>query len=650
MKVVINILSALSIIASIVQGVIADNDFPYKTIYKNIEKKEVKNVANENEDNFYMIFVNNTINSDGNHSKRSDIDQLINEMAIEINDIIIENKDTYEDTSKLEEFEQKNTALEKRSNLDKRNEEESPKLAYPISTVKDKTIIYSYLSKAVVDKLEGLPYVMACVPDVKLTLASIPVNDTLINNSRQIKKETKWKGVNIKEKADTHLSMISQGKYDDQLIGEYDQNYYYPSSAGKDVDVFILDNGFNFRHSEFSNKDERTTKCIFKVENAKIVESDDDEFCENSKNYHGEKISDIVGGLIHGLAPKVNIYGVAMEEKENEEDSIDQNRDPTEYSEAATTLLSYFIAAMQQIRDKYFRPNKAIFNFSYGIALSYFKEEDKYIIDYWEELINEMAEEGAIFVAAAGNEGIQVDQDDKPFFYPCSYENVICVGGVDNYGKNPMYKLEKEINAISRQLMIEFDNELYAQGSALYAQYMILKSELAQKFVNKTIDTSFYEAASFSNYGKKVDIYAPAFVNIEYQDQFGEDIADYDVGASYSSPIVVGVAATVMSENPKKKFNTKSMLKQLSKIGEKNVLGGILDGNPNILINNGKHVVYSQNGVYNGCGIRSGNRKCSKGLHCSKDGYCLAKTKGKIEILSSDEETSSEEEVATPVV
>ncbi|ORX54907.1 hypothetical protein BCR36DRAFT_282925, partial [Piromyces finnis] len=228
---------------------------------------------------------------------------------------------------------------------------------------------------------------------------------------------------------------------------------------------------------------------------------------------------------------------------------------------------------------------------------------------------------------------IQVDRDNKPFFYPCSYENVICVGAVDNYGKNKLHKLEIEITEITNQLRVEFNDELYMKGSQLYNNYMTLKSELPKIFLNKTMDSSNYEVAYFSNYGKKVNIHAPAYVTVSYQDKLGDDYNEIDVGTSYSSSIVVGVAATIMSKHPDKKFDSKSMLKYLNKIGEKNIINGILEGNPNIFINNGKHIVYSQDDNYYGCGPRSGYQKCLNNLFFNKDEYYLPNKQKNIKVI-----------------
>jgi len=47
-----------------------------------------------------------------------------------------------------------------------------------------------------------------------------------------------------------------------------------------------------------------------------------------------------------------------------------------------------------------------------------------------------------------------------------------------------------------------------------------------------------------------VDISAPGFVKVHYQYESREDEIEKVEGTSFSSPIVTGVAATIMSEFP----------------------------------------------------------------------------------------------------
>jgi len=67
-----------------------------------------------------------------------------------------------------------------------------------------------------------------------------------------------------------------------------------------------------------------------------------------------------------------------------------------------------------------------------------------------------------------------------------------------------------------------------------------------------------------------------------------------DRGTSYSSPIVAGVVATILSDHPKISFNTHSMITYLTEHGQKGIIDDIPEG-PNVFINNGKQSVYLKN-------------------------------------------------------
>ncbi|ORX38123.1 hypothetical protein BCR36DRAFT_442705 [Piromyces finnis] len=45
--------------------------------------------------------------------------------------------------------------------------------------------------------------------------------------------ETQWNNISIKKNTDLHLSLISQGMFNEKLINKYDTNYYYPESSGE---------------------------------------------------------------------------------------------------------------------------------------------------------------------------------------------------------------------------------------------------------------------------------------------------------------------------------------------------------------------------------------------------------------------------------
>ena len=147
------------------------------------------------------------------------------------------------------------------------------------------------------------------------------------------------------EESQYHLSLLSQDA-SDAADDEYDDNYYYPSTAGKDVDIYLFEGGYNFNHMEFrSTKEDRSIKCI----NASVdgVELVDDTECKKSNNdyydFHGEFVSTVAGGRKHGVARKANIYGTLIE----------------------NTSIPFINSALIYIKENLLRPNKSIFNFSF---------------------------------------------------------------------------------------------------------------------------------------------------------------------------------------------------------------------------------------------------------------------------------------------
>ncbi|ORY74946.1 subtilisin-like protein [Neocallimastix californiae] len=529
-------------------------------------EKNVDDVNSEDlSDNYYLIFVNNTSDEistpsdqDQERQERQDSNDFIHSMVSEIHNLIIGNKNTYKDPSKLKEMDE-NTQMSKNRKKDGEvkyllNYDDYSNYVYPISTVNERTVLYAYLSSDLVDTVKSLPNIIDCVPNRRFKFDSHYTESDIL-------QETGWNKLKVRENADLHLSILSQGKYSEDLIGQYDTNYYYPGAAGQDIDVFIFDTGFNFRHQEFSNSDERTSKCAFGIQKGKIVSSSSSTVCntadlEKYNNvHHGEMVADVVGGKQHGVARKANLYGIIPE--------------GLDYQDEANV-----IAGLQYIKDHLLRPNKAVFNFSFGEY--YDINNDSIVITHWQSLINEITKMGAVFVTSAGNNGTPVIDKGKGIIkYPCAFDSMICVGGIDN-----------------------------SSGGS------------------KNMHSYYYYRANASNYGHGVDLYAPAYVNIAYRDSYGRDREGFVGGTSFSSPIVAGVVATIMSDNRDIKFNTNTMIDYLSKIGERNAVKGLLGDGPNILVNNGKHTVYSLNGKYYGCGIYSGRKKCASSQCCSANGNC----------------------------
>ena len=102
-----------------------------------------------------------------------------------------------------------------------------------------------------------------------------------------------------------------------------------------------------------------------------------------------------------------------------------------------------------------------------------------------------------------------------------------------------------------------------------------------------------------------------------------KDVEEVVDGTSFSSPIVAGIAATVMSEFPYYNFTTKKMREHLTKIGVRNIIKGIDKNHPNVFVNNGKHINYRQSDKYNTCGVNKDICSKNEGLECFKHGCCL---------------------------
>jgi len=569
-------------------------------------KPKNKNVSyNEGSDKFYMIFVDNEIKTEHGKAKREDKEEFLDFLVSEINNLIIENKDTYEDQSKLEEIE--GISLKKRNENQKEEEEEekSNKFAYVLSSLEKESIIYSYLSEDVLSLVRKLPNVKSCIPDF-----DIKIDNSSVNIFKDLKSI--WDKPCVRGDTYNYLSLISQGEFND-TDESYDTNYYFPRSAGQGINVFVFDNGFNFRHYEFSNREEREVKCIIYIDKGSVdFRFYEPERCWNgSSDFHGSKTADIIGGLNHGVASKANIYGVELKYDNN--GYIPFSTYLFAYSNVQT---NYFNDEEENVKKYYY---KSVVNLSHTIT----KFDSSECIDpicigkfhnkceiynenicknYLHDIIKDMSEKGVVFVASAGNQNKLVDD----YYYPCSFDEVICVGAIDN----------NNMNDIGYSLMNnEITNEEYNNEILLHAD-------------NKCMYPRNYRRAYYSNYGEQVNIYAPGTVKVLYDNEFtmtgNSDYYSCVDGTSFAAPIVSGVVATIMSEKPNLKFTSKRMLNYLKDKGIKGIIKDIPVG-PNVFINNGKKTKYNYSTQYQNCGKRVENKICSydSEFYCMTQGCCL---------------------------
>jgi len=217
------------------------------------------------------------------------------------------------------------------------------------------------------------------------------------------------------------------------------------------------------------------------------------------------------------------------------------------------------LVAMEYIK-KNGQPHKTLINFSFGLLPYSQVIQDK---------LNEMTKKGFIFILAAGNRGVNVCTTTEDF---ATYDGFITVGAVDinKYNKiNP--------------------NEL--------TSYIIKRSY-------------------YSDYGDCLDIFAPGTIQIKNFDN-GEFI--YGIGTSFSSPLVAGVAATLISDRPEIQFNSHQMKQTLIDLSLKDVIEDLKDNTPNRLLNNGKQITYS----LPRCDQSSNNHYCGENGCCSVYGFCV---------------------------
>ncbi|ORX33540.1 subtilisin-like protein [Piromyces finnis] len=381
-------------------------NIPYTRGEKVLSNKDT--IINAKKDQYYLIYFNNTydefkIFSNLKNRKRQESYNNVLSFVDKIHNLIAENKHTYENPKILDKIEEK-SKLKKRSN----NSQQffnygNSELIYPISSVGNRVVFYSFLSYDLYKKVKTLNNVIECTTNKY----SVSINSYY--NKEDILKETKWNKLSVRENADLHLSLISQGIYNTNIINKYDNNYYYPSSAGKDVDIVIMDSSFNFDYSEFENTNDRIAKCVAHIEDGKPVIGK----CGSCDYYHGEQVADTAGGLKHGVANLANIYGIAISSNENGE-----------------YLQSDILSALQFIYEKLIRPNKTVVNISSG---NWQYEKDNFFIQY-QEIVDKITKKGGIVVTSAGNDREEINPEINDLYYiPCSFNNTICVGSTISY-------------------------------------------------------------------------------------------------------------------------------------------------------------------------------------------------------------------------
>ncbi|ORX83269.1 hypothetical protein BCR32DRAFT_308435 [Anaeromyces robustus] len=258
-------------------------------------------------------------------------------------------------------------------------------LDYPIGSFKEKTILLAFLSSKLVKVVKSLSYVIDCDVDMKFEPAAY-------YNKNEILEETKWDNVIVRNDAKFHLSLIFQGKFDPNLVSQYDTNFYYPSSAGKDIDIYILDESLNIENQdEFPKTNERIVENKFNIIRSRAVYGGYNPEYGIPKKSHGATVAMVAGGLTTGVANKANIHGIHLDDY-------------------ATSNL--FSVLLNLINDPLFKPNKSVFNMSFG-GYNPINYRTKPSVQLFQEIVNYLSNEGSIFVAAAGNDKTPEKNQDE---------------------------------------------------------------------------------------------------------------------------------------------------------------------------------------------------------------------------------------------
>ncbi|ORX64926.1 subtilisin-like protein, partial [Anaeromyces robustus] len=215
----------------------------------------------------------------------------------------------------------------------------------------------------------------------------------------------------------------------------YDENFYYPSSAGQGVDIYLLDMGINTNYDDY---DTYKGQSYERDEKRKCYADNDD------NPYHGILTSSIAGGKIFGVAKKANIHMIAID-----------------FSQSSILKgLDYILNNGKK--------HKTVISLSAGGG-SYYDHsiEDK---------INDLLNEGFIFLVPAGNSDKNVCATKYGYKFNefTGYNKLIKVGAVDSEIKN---------NEIVRSAYSNFGKciDIFAPGDVIDISAMRSDSDILRR-------------------------------------------------------------------------------------------------------------------------------------------------------------------------
>ena len=400
-------------------------------------------------------------------------------------------------------------------------------------------VVSAYLSDETAEIVKNLP-------NVEIFEKSCTSTENKVEsyfNKQDILDETHWRGIEVQENdfdfdlKFTHLSLLSQGKFYGNSTTTYDNNFYYPSSAGKGIDIYAIEKGINIYKSkeDFDTYNgERSITCDIIIDEKEYKHVKSIKNCEDRSNNHGTVVAIAAVGKLHGVAKKANYHLIKASTYDTDDDLL----------------------ALKYIQNNAI-PGKSIINISHGCYDCYRKTV--------EVQISNMIKDGFIIFVAAGNDKRYACEN----FHFNSYPGIISIGAINND-----------------------DVAVYGDMELMYEN-------------------------TYSNYGECVDFFAPGTVRVIDPITKNEKFMDH--GTSFASPIVAGLAATIMSDDFNTKYIYENIKQKLNDLSIKNVISNLNEDTPNRLVNNGKLSVLQPPR----CDDPSGNYHCQNDGCCTKFGQCI---------------------------
>jgi len=195
-----------------------------------------------------------------------------------------------------------------------------------------------------------------------------------------------------------------------------------------------------------------------------------------------------------------------------------------------------------------------------------------------------------------------------------------------------LYKIEDILNSLNDKGIIVVDaagnennNVCESKESGKFSSFSGYRKSITVGGITTAINENGYFKAHNSNYGDCVDIFAPIEVTSAGPTNGSTESFIESGGTSCSAPIVVGIAALIMSEFPGN-YTNESMKEKLQQLSFKDAINNLgyskTFNTPNYFVNNGKRSIYSPDDTNVKCG-EGVNASCSSGC-CSKEGECIS--------------------------